>query len=623
MTQAVSSRRLARRLNLFSPRRLRLHGAAAYGFTLAVTAAACGLSLVARPTTYRTPFILLSAALLAILWLADLRHCVLSVAISAVFANYFLLFPYGHWSLGRTEMLTTCLWCACAVALAALIARLRASEDQARRVLASIAEGFFIVDREWKLAYANQAATEFIGKSAPEIIGPAIWEVLPEIKQTVVEQRLRACAEASLPVEFESHFRGKWGHMRAYPFSGGVCIFMQDVTAAKSKEAELRHELERLSIAYKAAQMGVWEWNIKTGEMFWSEEIPRMHGVPAAEFNGRLETWIRTVHPEDAPGVRGKLRDALKNRHDYHVEFRVGHPQEVRWLSCHGTLTFDQQDQPDRMSGVTVDITDQRLREETLRRAEKLATAGRMVATIAHEINNPLAAVTNLLYLARQDKSLTPGTHAVLRLADEQLARVNHRARQTLGFYRDNSTPESVGLAEMFEKLLAILSDRVAAKHIRVDKEFEESNAVLAIKGEVQQLFSNLLANAIDASASGGRVILRSKLELVLGQCPARKIRIQVEDFGTGISAADVPRVFEPFFTTKSDVGTGLGLWLSKQIVEKNNGCIEFRTRSGGANSGTCFSVVLPAGAEPAPTPAELLGGDHPAPFPLGPVVHP
>jgi PAS domain S-box-containing protein len=581
------------------------------------------LSLAARPAAYRTPFILLSAALLAIIWFADLRHCVLSVAISALFANYFLLFPYNHWSLATTEMETTGLWSACAIGLAALIARLRASEDKARRVLASIAEGFFIVDREWKLVYANQTAAGFIGKPAQEVIGPAIWDVMPEIRQTVFEQRLRWCAEANLPVEFESHSRGKWAHVRAYPFAGGVCIFIQDVTAAKRKEAELRHALERLSIAYKAAQMGVWEWNIKTGELFWSEEIPRMHGVPAAEFDGRLESWIRTVHPEDAPGVRGKLRDALKNRHDCHAEFRVGHPKEVRWLSCHGTLTFDQQGQPDRMSGVTADITEQRLREETLRRAEKLATAGRMVATIAHEINNPLAAVTNLLYLARQDKSLAPGTRAVLRLADEQLARVNHRARQTLGFYRDNSTPENVDLAEMFEKLLAILSDRLAAKQIRVDKELEDSNAVLATKGEVQQLFSNLLSNAIDASSSGGRVILRSKLELVLGQNPVRKVRIQVEDFGTGISAADVPRVFEPFFTTKSNVGTGLGLWLSKQIVEKNNGCIEFRTRSGGANSGTCFSVVLPAGAEPACPPAELLGGDHPAPFPLGRIVDP
>jgi PAS domain S-box-containing protein len=617
MTQAVTSPRLARRLSLFSPRRFHVHGATAYAFTLAATAAACGLSLAARPAMYRTPFILLSAALLAIVWFADFRHCVLSVAISALFANYFLLSPYNHWSIARTEVLTTCLWSACALGLAALIARLRASEDGARRVLASVAEGFFIMDGDWKLAYANPAAAEFIGKPAPEIIGPAVWEVMPEIKQTVVEQRLRLCAEANLPVEFESHSRGKWVYVRAYPFAGGMCVFIQDVTAAKSKEAELRQALERLSIAYKAAQMGVWEWNIKTGELFWSEEIPRMHGIPALEFDGRLESWIRTVHPEDAAGVRGKLRDALTNRHDYHAEFRVGHPAEVRWLSCHGTLTFDQKGLPDRMAGVTADITEQRHREETLRRAEKLATASRMVATIAHEINNPLAAVTNLLYLARQDKSLTPGTHAVLRLADEQLARVSHRARQTLGFYRDNSTPENVDLAGMFEKLLAILSDRLAAKHIRVDKEFEDSSAVLAIKGEVQQLFSNLLSNAIDASPSGGRVILRSKVEFVLDQCPLRKIRIQVEDFGNGISAADVPRVFEPFFTTKSDVGTGLGLWLSKQIVEKNNGYIEFRTRSGAANSGTCFSVVLPAGDEPARAPTELLGGDHPAPFPL------
>lgn len=621
MTKAVRpNRRVAGKLNVFSPRSARLRGPAAYGFTLTVTALACVLSLVAAPAIYQTPFLIVSAGVVASIWFAGFRQCLLGIGTSALFVNYYLLPPQAHWSLGRAELARTGFWTLVAVILSLLVSRLRISEDKASRIVASIAEGFFIVDREWKLVYANPAAAAFIGKAPREMIGHSIWETVPEAKETAGEQRLRWCAEAGLPIDFESHSRRrqKWAHVRAYPFADGVCVFIQDVTAVKRKEAELRSEVERLSIAYKAAQMGVWEWNIQTGALFWSDEIPRMHAIPAEDFDGRLESWIRTVHPDDVPGLRGKIRDALTKMQDYHAEFRIMHPSgEIRWLSDHGTVTADPNGRPERMSGVTADITERRREEEALRRTEKLATAGRLVATMAHEINNPLAAVTNLLYLARQDKTITPETQAVLRMADAQLARVNHLARQTLGFYRDHSTPEDVDVPELLEELLAILSDRLAAKQIRVEREFESPSAVFAIKGELQQLFSNLLCNAIDASPCGGRLILRSKAELLLGRRPVREIRVQVEDFGSGISAAHVNRVFEPFFTTKSDVGTGLGLWLSKQIVEKNSGRIEFRTRCGDGSTGTCFSVVLPASADT--TSAELFPREQPpVPLPLG-----
>src|SRR5262249_27998405 len=484
MTKAVWPRRhLANKLNLFTPGRARLHGPAAYAFTLAVTALACALSLAARPAIYRTPFIVLSAALVLTMWFAGFRHCVLSVGISALFANYYLLVPYDQWSLGKTELVLTSSWSLGAIALSALVARLRTSEDKASSIVASIAEGFFIVDGEWKLIYANNATVQFIGKPRQETIGHSLWEVVPEIQGSATEQRLRWCTESNLPVEFESHSRrrGKWAHVRAYPFGGGVSVFIQDVTAAKRKEMELRSEVERLSIAYKAAQMGVWEWNIQTGELFWSDEIPHIHGIPPEEFDGRLESWIKTVHPEDVSALRGKIRNALVNLQDYHAEFRIVHPHgEVRWLSDHGTFTLDKQGRPERMSGVTADITERRKEEETLRRTEKLATAGRLVATMAHEINNPLAAVTNLLYLARQDSAITPGTQSLLRLADEQLARVNHLARQTLGFYRDNSLPQEVDVAQLLEELLAILSNRLTAKQIHVEKEFESTSIVFA-----------------------------------------------------------------------------------------------------------------------------------------------
>jgi PAS domain S-box-containing protein len=609
MTKAVRpSRHLARKLNLGSFSRTRLRGTAAYAFTLAATGLACVLSLTAAPGIYQTPFLIVSAAVVAVIWFAEFRQCLLAIAVSALFVNYYLLPPQAHWSLGRGELARTGFWFLVAAGLSLLVSRLRIAEGKASRIVASIAEGFFIVDREWRLVYANNTVVKFIGKPRTGIIGQTLWEVVPEIQGGPVEQRLRWCAHTNLPVDFETHSRQrrKWAHVRAYPFAGGVSIFIQDVTGAKRKEAELRSAVDRLSTAYKAAHLGVWEWNIQTGELFWSDEVPRIHGIPVEEFDGRLECWIKTVHPEDAADLRGKIREALVKRQDYDFEFRVIGPDgEIRWLSDRGTVILDAQGRPERMCGVTADITERRLEEESLRRSEKLATAGRIVATISHELNNPLAAVTNLLYLARQDKGVTAETQALLRMADEQLARVNHLARQTLGFYRDNSRPQALDVSRLMEELLAIFNDRLATKQIRVEKEFESSSAVFALKGELQQLFSNLLTNAIDASPQGGALILRSKVELLLGTHPAYQVRIQVEDFGAGIPPGDVPKIFEPFFTTKSTVGTGLGLWLSKQIVEKNGGRIEFRTRCGSGGTGTCFSVILPASPGPLLQPQE------------------
>jgi signal transduction histidine kinase len=246
------------------------------------------------------------------------------------------------------------------------------------------------------------------------------------------------------------------------------------------------------------------------------------------------------------------------------------------------------------MVGMGADITHRHVEEEALRRSEKLATAGRLAATIAHEINNPLEAVTNLLYLMRQDSHLSHEAQALLRATDEQLSRVNHIARQTLGFYRDRNTPETVHVVQVLEELLGIFQTRLAARQIHVVKEYERVGAITAFKGELRQVLSNLITNAIDASAVGSRLVLRVKPENSAPANAGQLVRVEVEDFGPGIRPGERARIFEPFFTTKSDVGTGLGLWVSKQIVEKNGGQIAFRTNCDDGNSGTCFSVVMP-----------------------------
>jgi PAS domain S-box-containing protein len=573
----------------------RLTGFKALTLTLLLTGAAALLCVAALPLTHATPFMPASAAVIILAWFCGFRQGVLSALLSSLFVNYYMLAPYGDWSLGGWDLLRTGLWLLFSSGTAFLLSWLREHQDQARLVLAGITEGFFILGRDWNVVYMNDSAAHCAGKSSSEMTGRNYWEVTPETKGTVVEQQLRRCAAEGIPVQFENRTRRqRWLHIRAYPFADGISVFFEDISDAKEREARLRESLDRLSKAYKAAQMGTFEWNVKTGEIIWSDDTYRVHGVTREQFDGTFEAWVKSIHPEDLPGTLAKIQRALEDKSEYSAEYRVIWPNgEIHWFGGHGQVMVDEQGNATAMVGICSDVTPRHLEEQALRRSEKLATAGRLAATIAHEINNPLEAVTNLVYLMRQDAGIKPDTRDMLRLADEQLARVNHIAKQTLGFYQDRNVPEAVDMVQTLEGLLSILQSRINAKQLRIERDYENACLLKGFRGELRQVLSNLLTNAIDASPSGGKLIVRVKPERNGSQVD--RVYIEVEDFGSGILPADRERIFEPFFTTKSDFGTGLGLWVTKELVEKHGGTIAFRSNSQNGHSGTCFSVMLPA----------------------------
>jgi two-component system CheB/CheR fusion protein len=240
------------------------------------------------------------------------------------------------------------------------------------------------------------------------------------------------------------------------------------------------------------------------------------------------------------------------------------------------------------------DITAQKQGEEVLRKTEKLAAAGRLAATIAHEINNPLEGVTNLLYLLGMNKSLDNKARQHLALAEHELGRVAHMTRQTLGFYRDTLSPVPVNVAQTLDEVVDLYQRKLQASRIEVQKDYANAVEVIAFPGELRQVFSNLIANAIDAMSNGGQLTLRvtpSRNDGVAG------VRVTVSDSGSGIRPEHRHKLFEPFYTTKKDVGTGLGLWLSKEIVQKHGGSILFRSSVRPGCAGTVFSVFLPIGA--------------------------
>ncbi|MGA7294574.1 MAG: ATP-binding protein [Terriglobales bacterium] len=241
-------------------------------------------------------------------------------------------------------------------------------------------------------------------------------------------------------------------------------------------------------------------------------------------------------------------------------------------------------------SAIARDISAEKQSEEAIRRSEKLATAGRLAASIAHEINNPLEAVVNLLYLARRDSS---HSEEYLTMAEQEVGRVARLAQQTLGFVRDTSSPASMDPVVIMDEILQLYSRKLESRRIRVVRRYRGSREISGYSGELRQLLSNLLVNAVDAMADQGCLQVR----VALGRDWSNDregVRITVADNGSGIPRNQLRRIFEPFFTTKKDSGTGLGLWVSRGIVQRHGGSIRVRSRADGRPTGTVFSIFLP-----------------------------
>jgi PAS domain S-box-containing protein len=240
-------------------------------------------------------------------------------------------------------------------------------------------------------------------------------------------------------------------------------------------------------------------------------------------------------------------------------------------------------------SKILRDVSSRRRMEQSLLQAEKIAATGRMAATIAHEINNPLAAVMNLLYLLRAKITDDEG-HGYLAAAEDELGRVSHIAKQTLGYYREHAAASVASVSDIAEHALTIYEPRCTTAGITVRRSISPSTKIMLRRGEMMQVISNLLANSIYAMPSGGT--------LSVSVCNASSgkdgIVLTVEDDGVGIAPRDLPKVFDAFFTTRTTVGTGIGLFVAKQFVEGHGGRISIESDSESEKHGTTVRVFLP-----------------------------
>ena len=372
----------------------------------------------------------------------------------------------------------------------------------------------------------------------------------------------------------------------------------RQIAEADAVRAEQRATSSRLTHALQAAGMGTWKWDAATDLIDFDERAGALFGVAANVPVTRESLRRLIVHTEDLAFAPEDLREVGRVGGQYSTEYRLAMPEgEPRWVAIRGNATKATGGEMLGMIGTVQDMTPRRLQEEALRTSEKLAATGRMAATIAHEINNPLEAVTNLIYLAKTDPETPESVSRLLEIADGELARVSQIAQQTLGFYRDTTRPVTIDVNQLLHGVVDLFDRKLTGKGLQCTLDLEPGLSVMGLQGEIRQVVANLLVNAIDASPGrGGRIRIRGRHRR---RSEGHGIAVLICDEGEGIPAHVRRRLFTPFVTTKQSTGTGLGLWVTRGMVEKHGGTVSFRSRTV-SPSGTVFRVYLPQSGVPA-----------------------
>jgi PAS domain S-box-containing protein len=469
------------------------------------------------------------------------------------------------------------------------------------QALESMSDAFVLLDREFRVSYVNAATERNVGRTAEQMLGRTHWELWPASIGTELERFYRSSMLTRKPGNLEYHYVGdgfdNWFDIHVYPSDFGLAVYYTDITEFKQAGSER----ERIERAYKAALSNtpdlVYVFDLHHRFIYANEALLSMWGRSSADSLGKncLELgypdWHAAMHDREMEQV---------------IATKAPIRGEVPFTGTNGRRVYeyifvpvlDDRGQVESIAGTTRDITERLLAEEALRRSEKLATAGRLAASISHEINNPLESVINLLYLIECDKSLPIEARSYLELAQTELARVSHITTQNLRFYRQGSKPTLEDIQALLSSLWTLYERRFRIAEVHFDARFLNPEPIRVFAGELRQVVANLVGNALDALAPDGCIKLRQRITTSV-RSRRRSLIITIADNGSGMSEETLKRIFEPFFSTKTATGTGLGLWVSKEIIEKQGGTILVRSSQQLPHRGTTFMIIVPE-ADPA-----------------------
>ncbi|MBS1814943.1 MAG: PAS domain-containing protein [Acidobacteria bacterium] len=362
----------------------------------------------------------------------------------------------------------------------------------------------------------------------------------------------------------------------------------------REQSAELRLENEvRAQMALDGANAGAFDWDIVTNTSKWSAGFYRLHGLePGGPAN--YDIWKSRLHPDDVDRCEAEVMKAVQEVGSFFAEYRVLTPDgDVRWIACQGITHAGPDGRAVSMNGYCGDVTRRKLADMALLQNEKLAVAGRLSASIAHEVNNPLEAAINLLYLLRDGVDGEEYT-GYLDEAMQQLERVAQITNQTLKFSRTPTRSSHCKLSDLVEGTLRLIRPKLHLAKIDLNVEARGESLFYCSPSEIQQVLTNIINNAAEAITSPGRIRIRISDSLDWRTRSIRGVRVSVADTGSGMSAYTLRKMQEPFFTTKQGTGTGLGMWVVRELLDKHQATMSISTSSHSEHHGTVMSLFFP-----------------------------
>jgi PAS domain S-box-containing protein len=466
------------------------------------------------------------------------------------------------------------------------------------KTLSSIIDFAYTFDSDGRFLYANQALLDLLGLKLDQLVGKTFLELpYPHDLAVKLHAQVQQVFDTQQKVIDETTYTSPSGKDGCYEYifspvfddHGRVELVVgstREVSHRKLNEKVHGH----LAAIIESSDDAIVSKDLNGIVTSWNPAAERIFGYIAAEMVGA--SILRIIPPElhfEEDRILSKIRAG--ERIEHYETRRIRKSGETVEVSLTVSPIRDSAGKVIGTSKIARNISGRKLLERMLVQSEKIATMGRMAATVSHEVNNPLEAVINLIYLARCNSTDNPAVLEYLETAEQEIERVSHLTRQTLGYYRDTGAHSNVALPDLVRDVLRIYQTKIDARQIILQTDFGTARPVYASKGELTQVLSNLIANAVDAMPDGGRLYLR------VAELNDAQIEIVVQDEGSGIAPENLNKIFEPFFTTKGNLGTGIGLWVTKQLVEKHGGQIAVASNPPPLK-GTTMRVSLPLVAD-------------------------